>query len=420
MVNERKVPEIRFDAFAEPWEQHGLTDVLSPTVGNNTLSRAELNYDSGEVKNIHYGDVLIKFGAFVDAVNDEIPFITNGTVADHKNHLLQDGDVIFADTAEDETAGKVVEVTNSKETSIVSGLHTIVYRPKRKFADCFMGYYLNTNAYRYQLLPLMQGAKVLSLGRSHLATTFVRYPSELNEQIIISEFFRNLDDTIALKKQQYEQTANIKKAMLEKMFPKKGADVPEVRFEGFTGTWEVRKIYEIANVVTGSTPPTAFKEYYNGDFLFVSPADIQGNRYISSTATTLTKEGFSLGRKVRSGAALFVSIGSTIGKVAQATTPLVTNQQINSVIGNSEVDDDFIFTVLESVSHSIRQSAATQAVPIVNKTNFSGVCIWLPKLVEQKQIGNFFRNLDALITAQQEEVEMLQNIKKAFLVKMFI
>jgi len=187
------VPEIRFEGFTEAWKQVDLLDVLSPSVGNNTLSRAELNYDNGEVMNIHYGDILIKFGSCVDVASDEIPYITNGSVVDYRSNLLQDGDVIFADTAEDETAGKVIEITNSTGTNIVSGLHTMVYRPIAKFAPYFMGYYLNSHSYRHQLIPLLQGAKVLSISRSNLAKTQLSYPLSQDEQAAIGDFFRNLD-----------------------------------------------------------------------------------------------------------------------------------------------------------------------------------------------------------------------------------
>ena len=184
----------------------------------------------------------------------------------------------------------------------------------------------------------------------------------------------------------------------------KKSNVPKLRFPEFADAWEQRRLNEIADIVTGSTPPTIRKDYYDGSYLFASPVDIQDNRYIESTITTLSKEGFYFGRQIRSGASLFVSIGSTIGKVAQAFQPLVTNQQINSVVSTNEMDDDFIFTLLESKALSIKLLAATQAVPIVNKTTFGETIIWVPKHAEQKQIGSFFHTLDNLITLHQREL----------------
>lgn len=138
------------------------------TVPNNTLSRAELSYDEGTVLNVHYGDVLIKYGSVLDVQKDDIPRIPHRCREDFNGALLQDGDVIIADTAEDETTGKACEIGNLQGSAIVSGLHTMVCRPRNRMALGYLGYYLNSNAYHHQLLPLMQGIKVLSLSRSNI------------------------------------------------------------------------------------------------------------------------------------------------------------------------------------------------------------------------------------------------------------
>lgn len=135
--------------------------------------------------------------------------------------------------------------------------------------------------------------------------------------------------------------------------------------------------------------------------MFISPADIQGNRYIDKTITTLTSKGFALGRELRPGSSLFVSIGSTIGKVAQIKDFATTNQQINAVIPNDNMDDDFIFTLLEQKSESIRKISAQQAVPIVNKTTFGNVEVTCTFKEGQKYVGTFFKEIDNLITLHQ-------------------
>lgn len=168
------------------------------TIPNNTLSRAELNYESGSVRNIHYGDILIKYGSVVDVQNDEIPFATGKSNDDFKGALLQDGDIIIADTAEDETTGKACEIGNSQGLDVVSGLHTMVCRPRNKMALGYLGYYLNSDAYHHQLLPLMQGIKVLSLSRTNVQKTMVCYPKSKAEQQLIADCFRNLDNLITL------------------------------------------------------------------------------------------------------------------------------------------------------------------------------------------------------------------------------
>lgn len=214
----KNIPEIRFSGFTETWEQRKFDEVFDCTIPNNTLSRSELNYDSGSVRNIHYGDILIKYGSIADVQKDEIPFATGKSSDDFKGALLQDGDIIIADTAEDETTGKACEIGNSQGLDVVSGLHTMVCRPRNKMALGYLGYYLNSDAYHHQLLPLMQGIKVLSLSRTNVQKTMVCYPKSKAEQQLIADCFRNLDNLITLHQREVEKLKNIKKSCLEKMF----------------------------------------------------------------------------------------------------------------------------------------------------------------------------------------------------------
>ena len=180
------------------WEQRKFDEVFDCTVPNNTLSRAELSYDEGTVLNVHYGDVLIKYGSVLDVQKDDIPRIPLRCREDFNGALLQDGDVIIADTAEDETTGKACEIGNLQGSAIVSGLHTMVCRPRNRMALGYLGYYLNSNAYHHQLLPLMQGIKVLSLSRSNIQKTSVSYPIAVKEQQLIAYYFSQLDNLITL------------------------------------------------------------------------------------------------------------------------------------------------------------------------------------------------------------------------------
>ena len=184
--------------YTSSWEQRKFGEVFDCTVPNNTLSRAELSYDEGTVLNVHYGDVLIKYDSVLDVQKDDIPRIPHRCREDFNGALLQDGDVIIADTAEDETTGKACEIGNLQGSAIASGLHTMVCRPRNRMALGYLGYYLNSNAYHHQLLPLMQGIKVLSLSRSNIQKTSVSYPSAMKEQQLIASYFSQLDHLITL------------------------------------------------------------------------------------------------------------------------------------------------------------------------------------------------------------------------------
>jgi len=211
-------PAIRFKGFSGAWEEKPFGDSFS-NIPNNTLSRADLNYDIGLAKNIHYGDVLIKFGEVLDIQNKTIPFVTkNEVVKKIKPSHLKNGDVIIADAAEDETVGKCTEVFNIKEEIVFSGLHTIAVRPIFPFSSKYLGYYLNSHSYHDQLLPLMQGTKVLSISKTIIQTTCITYPSCSKEQTKIGSLFKHLDSLLSQHQTQLTKLGNIKQACLAKMF----------------------------------------------------------------------------------------------------------------------------------------------------------------------------------------------------------
>ena len=211
------MPLVRFKGFNEEWITVCFAEMFT-FLKNNSLSRADLGA-TGRVKNVHYGDVLIKFGEIIDMNKEELPYITNDTVADSlaENCQLRDGDVVFADAAEDNTVGKCAEMTSVGNDVVVSGLHTIPCRPNLVFSEGFLGYCLNANAFHDQLLPLIQGTKISSISKKALATTYITYPKSMDEQRNIASFFRSLDTKISLQTQRIEKLKQMKTACLNKM-----------------------------------------------------------------------------------------------------------------------------------------------------------------------------------------------------------
>lgn len=216
--NGEKVLEIRFDGFTEDWEQRKLGDILI-SLQNNTLSRADLSHEAGVAKNVHYGDVLIKFGEVLDVSKEKLPMISDEIVlSKYKASFLKNGDVIVADTAEDSTVGKCSEIAGLNDEVVLSGLHTIPYRPIEKFASGYLGYYLNSSAYHNQLIPLMQGIKVTSISKSAMQDTDIVYPKFVEEQRKIGDYFQLLDRLITLHQRKCNELKEIKKYMLQNMF----------------------------------------------------------------------------------------------------------------------------------------------------------------------------------------------------------
>ena len=177
-----------FEDYSNNWIAAKFADVFK-LLQNNTFSRAELTCEETEILNIHYGDVLIKYGDILDLSKVcDIPFIKNNI--DLKRYsetsYLKNGDVVIADTAEDYTVGKTIEIFSASGKRILSGLHTIPCRSLVSFEAKYLGYYLNSYSFRKQILPLIQGTKVSSISKSELQKVKVKYPEPKEQKRIVS------------------------------------------------------------------------------------------------------------------------------------------------------------------------------------------------------------------------------------------
>ena len=403
MQDNEKKPALRFKGFTDPWEQRKLDEAFDFTVPNNTLSRAELNQESGSVRNVHYGDVLIKYGSVLDAQNDELPFITGRSKDDFKGALLQNGDIIIADTAEDETTGKVCEIVNIQDKDVVAGLHTMVCRPKNKTAEGYFGYYMNSSSYHHQLLPLMQGIKVLSLSKTNVQKTTVKYPKDKAEQQKIADCLRRIDTLITLHQRKYERLVNIKKSMLDKMFPQNGASVPEIRFKGFTDPWEQRKLGDLC------------VEFRSGEF--ISASDItETGEYPVFGGNGL--RGFTDRFNHDGEYTLIGRQGALCGNVNFAVGKSYFTEHAIAVRADKKNQTRFLYYLFSTMD--LGQYSGQSAQPGLAVGNLVELKSTLPDKQEQEKISGVLTALDTLITLHQRKLEKLQNIKKSCLEKMFV
>ena len=416
MTKKSDAPAIRFKGFSDAWEQRKFDEVFDCTVPNNTLSRAELSYDEGTVLNVHYGDVLIKYGSVLDVQKDDIPRIPHRCREDFNGALLQDGDVIIADTAEDETTGKACEIGNLQGSAIVSGLHTMVCRPRNRMALGYLGYYLNSNAYHHQLLPLMQGIKVLSLSRSNIQKTSVSYPIAVKEQQLIAYYFSQLDNLITLHQRKFEKLTNVKKSMLEKMFPQNGSSYPEIRFKGFTDPWEQRKLGELALFNPKDELPQTFE--------YVDLESVVGTEMLSHRTEVKSSAPSRAQRLAHTGDLFYQTV-----RPYQKNNYLFEKPDNNYVFSTGYaqmrpyVDGYFLLSLLQSERFVkvVLDNCTGTSYPAINANDLAEIEVAAPSdESEAQRIGTIFRSIDNLITLHQRELEKLQNIKKSMLEKMFV
>ncbi|MGC3786209.1 restriction endonuclease subunit S [Enterococcus faecalis] len=420
----KKVPELRFKGFTDEWEQRKFDECFNFPVSTNSLSRALLNYDEGDIKSVHYGDILIKYPAILNIKNDKIPYITGGKLEKYKSSLLENGDLIFADAAEDETVGKAVEVNGLTEENLVAGLHTIVARPKDKKAEFFLGYYINSNTYHRQLLRLIQGSKVSSISKGNLQKTLVSFPKDFEEQQKIGAFFKKIDDTIALHQRKLDLLKEQKKGYLQKMFPKNGAKVPELRFAGFADDWEERKLGEVATLSSSkrihlSDYVTEGIPFYRGSE--ISTGGITGNQelFISQEKFDEIKEKYG----VPSEGDILVTAVGTLGNLWKIDSRRFYYKDGNLIqISKMQVNSDYLLTYFTGGIGKKRllDSAAGSNQKALTMVKMREITVYFPSEDEQKKIGAFFKSLDDTIALHQRKLDLLKEQKKGFLQKMFV
>ena len=203
----------RLPGFNEKWKVEKFSEIFD-FLSTNTLSRDNLFEGAGAIQNIHYGDILTKFDEVIDLDCVCLPSIKESAIPNNCA-TVKSGDIIIADTAEDLTAGKAVEVQNIGDRVIYSGLHTMLCRPKEQlFSDGWLGFYMNSEAYHKQLIPYIAGVKVMAISKSNIVKTYIAIPSKA-EQAAIVEILSTADHEIDLLQKSIEAEKQKKKALMQ-------------------------------------------------------------------------------------------------------------------------------------------------------------------------------------------------------------
>jgi type I restriction enzyme S subunit len=402
-----RVPKLRFPEFrdARAWEEKPIGEVLIVKPRPIEM-KDEQDYSLVTVKR-RYGGVVSR-GVF-----------KGGSIKVKSQFSLKENDFLISKRQIVHCAcGLVPEYLKD---SIVSNEYSVL-TVRKKYDILFFNYFSQQFKVSQSFLECSVGIvieKMLFKLNDWLRREFL-FPS-LKEQQIIADCLFSLDDLIAVQIQKLDTLKAHKKGLMQQLFPAEGETIPKMGFPEFrdAGAWEAKPLSKVAKIITGNTPKTAELNNYGGDKLFVSPADISNLRYITTTKTTLSDQGFEKTRPINVNSILFVCIGSTIGKIAQNKFECATNQQINSVVPFNEYSNDFIYSILENNSCQIAVMAGKQAVPIINKTLFSSVIIPYPAPPEQQKIADCLSSLDELIAAQTQKIDTLKIHKKGLMQQLF-
>ncbi len=409
MQDNEKKPALRFKGFTDPWEQRKLGEiaVFSKGVG---YSKNDLCEEGTPI--ILYGRLYTKYETCIFDVDTFVKEKAGGVYS-------KGGEVIVpasGETAEDISIASVVV-----KPGILLGGDLNIVSPTAEYDSAFLALTISSGATHKYLSSLAQGKSVVHLHNADIQSVSAKFPTK-REQEKIHLLFGKIDTLITLHQRKYEKLVNIKKSMLDKMFPPNGASVPEIRFKGFTDPWEQRKISELAEkTYGGGTPTTSNEAFWNGNIPWIQSSDIVDGKLIGVeprkyiTQTGLNSSATQLVPK--NSIAIITRVG--VGKLAYMPFSYSTSQDFLSL---SKLNTEPFFTVYACYKKLQSELNTVQGTSIkgITKDELLAKTISMPVYSEQKQIGSFFAQLDTLITLHQRKLEKLQNIKKSCLEKMFV
>lgn len=378
-MNETKKPAIRFQGFSDEWEQRKLGEVGAVFMCRRIFK--EQTSESGDIPFYKIGT----FGGEADA------FISRELFEEYKAKYPypQKGDILISASG---SIGRTVEFTGKNEYFQDSNIVWLNHDERliNSFIKCF---------YSVVKWSGIEGSTIKRLYNEHILNTVINMPSVIEQQRI-GDFFKQLDHLITLHQRKCEKLQTFKKSMLVKMFPQNGAEMPEVRFKGFTDVWEQRKLNEIVSYVSSHLSAKDAQE--NGLYDLYDANSVIGKTDVAPIPKeyiSIIKDGAGVGRiRILPKNSLFIG---TMGGL------LADNSDLN-----------FVYALLSRFSLGNESSGST--IPHIYFKDYGSNEYYVPAFEEQKTIGAYFTNLDNLITLHRQQLDKLKSIKKALLEKMFV
>ncbi|WP_147803875.1 restriction endonuclease subunit S [Alkalicoccus halolimnae] len=408
-MKSNNVPEVRFEGFSDEWDQRELGDVsVKVTEKNKDKKYSETLTNSAEFGIISQGDYFDKKisndanidGYYVVSPND---FVYNPRISSH---------------------APVGPIKRNKlnRTGVMSPLYYVF--SVHGLDEVYLEKYFETvNWHKFMKLNGDSGARSDRFAIKDTIFKMMPIPNpNIEEQQKIGQFFKQLDDRISLQQRQIELLKESKQGFLQKMFPKDGERVPEVRFDGFHGDWSLIMIGDVAEIVGGGTPNTTIDEYWNGNVNWFSPAEIGEQRFLKTSRKKITDLGLqkSSAKLLPVGTILFTSRAG-IGNTAILVEPASTNQGFQSIVPKQgELDTYFIYSMSGRLKKYGEINGAGSTFTEISGKQLAKMKMHIPNIEEQQKIGEFFKQLDDNIALHEKELELLKETKKGFLQKMFV
>ena len=420
MQDNEKKPALRFKGFTDPWEQRKLGEICDFITKGATPTTYGFSWQPDGVpffRNDSIKDNVFVFGEF--------SYISEAANEVLKRSEVHGNDILIAITGD---IGKVGIIPDTVEKANINQ-HIARVRIRKEALPYFVYQYLASDDTQKEYQKIKTGLSMPQLSLEQVRDIVVKIP-EFNEQGKIADCLRRIDTLITLHQRKHEKLVNIKKSMLDKMFPQNGVSVPEIRFKGFTDPWEQRKLGDISEIKTGPFGSTLHADDYVSDGIPIITTEHfkTGSLPIDKCGLPQVSENdFSRlsAYILNAGDIVFSRVGSV--DINALITPFQStwlfSGRVLRVRPQNKNSSQFLHTLLETedVKNDIRTRAVGQTMPSINTEILKTTPLRLPEsTLEQEQLGKYFLNLDTLITLHQRKLEKLQNIKKSCLEKMFV
>jgi len=424
----KNLPELRFPEFLDDgeWEEKKLSSIYTFKV-TNSFSRDKLNYVSGLVKNIHYGDIHTKFSTLFDIKKENVPFINSSISLEKiKNDCYcQESDIVFADASEDlADVGKSIEIISLNNEKLLSGLHTLLARQKEnKFITGFGGYLFKSNKIREQIKKESQGAKVLGISGTRLSNIDISFPLDKCEQQKIADCLTSVDNLITAQSKKIEALKEHKKGLMQQLFPQDEEEVPKLRFPEFKNApkWEEKILGKICDYWNGGSHENAVTE--NGQYYLISlnSLDIEGN-----LKTEMKKVNYldnSLQKNDLVMVLSDVAHGNFLGLAAIIPNDnYVLNQRMAGLRKkeNEKIIIEFLRISINNNQKYFKKHGQGSSQLNLSKGSVTDFPVLVPSTEEEQQkIAECLSSIDELITSSSKKVETLNEHKKGLMQQLF-
>lgn len=409
-------PNIRFKGFDEDWEQRKLSEIatMHARIGWQNLRTSEF-LDSGDymlITGTDFEDGTINYST--------CHYVEKERYEQDKNIQIRNGSILIT---KDGTLGKVAYVQGlTMPATLNAGVFNVEIKDKKETDEKYLFQYLKAPFLMDYVTRHATGGTIKHLNQSILIN-FPVYMPKKSEQEKIGLYLMQLDSLITLHQRKCQETKKLKEYMLQKMFPKKGEKIPEIRFEGFTGDWEQRKLGEVAKYRRGSFPqPYGNKEWYGGDgaMPFVQVADVTDEmNLVTDTKLKISKKAQPMSVYAEKNSVL-VTLQGSIGRVAITQYGAFVDRTVLIFEEyNEQIDNAFWAYIIKQKFIEEARKAPGGTIKTITKEALSGFDLTLPSYDEQVKLGIYFQSLDSLITLHQCKVRELTELKNYMLQNMF-